>query len=320
MDAKDKHPRSKRATKGPEKRIPGKHIGIVAHGESKRMASSPAASTDIVFPGIVSPCASTALTNHGGAFASGLPVQLIFWGPAWQTLFDPSNPGQLLSDTFTAAVKSILAGPWISALRQYGVHRCPFGGSMIYTSSGPALLPNTLQEQNVQDLLQSLIDDGTFPEPDDAGGANLYFVMLPPNTQMTPIGNRGAHSSFNSGSFIDSDNVWYAWIGSNSISGMTSTFCHELAEMCTNPEDGAWFIDGAGPLCFEIGDVCNLQDGPLKGVNVESYWSIYDGACIIPTAWSVRRTLAAAGITLGGKGLRSLEDPNASMNQLIVSL
>lgn len=300
-------------------RISGHPIGIAVHAQPTWI-STKASGADLVFPGVVAPCVSTLVTDHGGAIGTADPVELIFWGPTWQSLPDPSNLGQLLFNTFTSAVQSILAGPWISGLRQYGIRRCSFGGARILLSSSPALLPNTISEQNVQDAVQSLIDDGKFPEPDQSGGRNLYFVVLPPNTQMTPTGNRGAHSSFNSGSIIDVDNTWYAWIGSQPISGMTSTFCHELAEMCTNPEGDAWFIDGGGSKCSEIGDLCNAVDGPLNGVNVELYWSIYDGSCIIPTAWSVRRTLAGAGITLGGKGLRSLQDPNPSINQLIVSL
>jgi hypothetical protein len=158
------------------------------------------------------------------------------------------------------------------------------------------------------------------PEPDDPGGRNLYIVVMPPNTQYSPAGARGAHSYFNSGSIIDVDNAWYAWIGSQPLSGMTSTFCHELAEMCTNPEGDGWYVDGASPACFEIGDICNAVDTTLNGVNVESYWSAWDGSCIVPTAWSVRRTLAAVGKKLSGKGMRSLQNPMLSMNQYIVNL
>jgi hypothetical protein len=275
---------------------------------------------DFISPGIVSPCTSTAVTYHGGLIITAAPVQFIFCGPTWQTLLDPMSPGQLLFDTFTAAVKIILATPYISGLRQYEVRRWSLGTSRIFASSSPALLPNTISEYDVQQVVQSLIDDDTFPEPDEPGGSNLYFVMLPPNTQMSPAGNRGAHSNFNTDSIIDVDIAWYVWIGSQSLSGMTSTFSHELVDMCTDPDGDGWRINGVSKECVEISDLCNAVDGPLGVVNTQSYWSIFDGACIIPTAWSVKRTLAAAGKKLGGKGLRSLQDPILSMNQFIVSL
>jgi hypothetical protein len=220
-------------------------------------------------------------------------------------------------------VKSILAGPWISGLRQYGVRRCPFGGASIIASN-PPVAPATFSEQTIQDLIQALIP-GTFPEPDQPGGINLYCVVMPPNTQYTPGGARGAHDYFSYEvgpilPLISSLPVWYAWIGSQPLSGMTSTFCHEIAEITTDPNLDNWFIDGAGTGCNEIGDVCNAVDGPLNGVNVESYWSIFDKACLIPTAWSLRRTLAGAGKKLGGKGLRSIQNPIPSLNQFVVNL
>jgi len=145
--------------------------------------------------------------------------------------------------------------------------------------------------------------------------------MMPPNTIYGPGGARASHSSFSTGSIIDSDNAWYAWIGNGSLSQMESAFCHELVEMCTDPEpQSGWSIPGSPAACSEIGDFCNLQDSTLNGVTFESYWSIFDNSCIIPTAWSLRRTLAGAGIKLNGKGLRSLQDPIASLNQFVVNL
>lgn len=291
-------------------------VGIVADGE-QRMLGIEALGLDITFPRIGG-CPSTAVTNHGGAIATGDSVQLLFWGSVWET------SSLSLFNSLTAGVQSILAGPYMSGLRQYGIKRCPFGGALVVTAPNPPLAPSTFTDDTIHSVVQSLIDGGTFPEPDEPGGRNLYFVIMPPNTQYSPPPGlppaRGAHSSFSSGTAIDPDNVWVAWIGNNTLSQMTSTFCHELAEMCTDPESDAWRIDGAKPGCDEIADICNLQDGPLNGVTVESYWSIFDGACLIPTAWSVRRTLAGAGKKLDGKGLRSLQNPIGSLNQFIANL
>jgi hypothetical protein len=301
---------------------PAREIGIVAAGEPRALTTA-AIGLDVIFPPIGG-CGSTAVTFNGGAIGTADPVQLLFWGPIWQTLPDPSNPSQLLANTFVAAVQSILSGPYMSGLLQYGVRRCSFGNAQIINSN-PPFLPNKFTDPTVQNLMQNLIDNGNFPEPDEPGGRNLYFVMMPPNTQYQPPPNspnaRGAHSFFSSGSSIDPDYVWVAWVGTNSLSQMTSTFCHELAEMCTDPEGpSGWFINGAPAGCNEIGDVCNLEDSLLNGVTVESYWSIFDKACLIPTAWSVRRTLAAVNKKLAGKGLRSLQNPIPSMNVFIVNV
>lgn len=301
-------------------------VGIVTAGEQATFVPTAGAigPRDIKFPpNTVSGCSSIAITSHGGAIGTADPVQLLFWGATWQTLPDPSTPGQRLLNTFTSAVQSILAGPYMSGLRQYGVKRCPFGGALIVTSPNPPLAPNTFSEDNVQSIIQSLIDQGTFPEPDEPGGRNLYIVVMLPNTQYNQPGIRGSHSSFSTGSVIDPDNAWYAWVGgsnANTLNQMTSAFCHELAEMCSDPEGDAWNIDGQGPNCSEIGDICNLEDFVLNGVNFESYWSIFDNACLIPTAWSLRRSLAGAGIKLSGQGMRSFFGPIPSLNQFIVNL
>jgi hypothetical protein len=86
--------------------------------------------------------------------------------------------------------------------------------------------------------------------------------------------------------------------------------------MCTDPESDAWTVTGNQ----EIGDVCNGVDQTLNGVTVESYWSAADNACLIPTAYSVRRILQWSSHTLDGKGLTSIQSPIPSLNALIVSL
>jgi hypothetical protein len=111
-----------------------------------------------------------------------------------------------------------------------------------------------------------------------------------------------------------------ARIGNNTLNQMTSTFCHELAEMSTDPEGDAWTVNGQPGGLNEIGDVCNLLDGQLNGVQVESYWSVFDNACIIPTSFSVRRALASTGKKLNGDGLRSLQSPMPSLSKFISSL
>ena len=186
---------------------------------------------------------------------------------------------------------------------------------MVVTDPGP---PGTYQDDDVQNLIWSLIDDNKFPEPDEPGGRNLYMVFMPPGTTYGPGGIRGKHLVASDTDLpADIDHAWVGFVvATTSLATITSTFCHELAEMCTDPESDAWVVNGNQ----EIGDVCNIKDGPLNGVNVESYWSAADNACLIPTAYSVRRILLWCGRSLGAKGLRSLQDPIPSLNQLIIAL
>jgi hypothetical protein len=267
-------------------------------------------------------CPSTNISSQGGAIATGAPVQLLFWGQDWQTRLDPRTGG-LLANSFTAAVQSILAGPWMSGLRQYGIKHCPFGSSSVVPTD-PPFLPHTFDNGDVENLIQSRIDAGQFPEPDEPGGRNLYIVFMPPNTKHPDVDGltiAGEHSSFKTGSVIDADRAWYAFVCNNPFDETIRAFTHELAEMCSDPEDDGWKVDGGPTGCDEIGDLCNSRVGPVSGVNnVEAYWSNHEGACIIPTAWSVRRMLGWTGTALGDRGLRSLQSPIPSLNHFIVNL
>src|SRR5215469_5277192 len=196
---------------------------------------------DFIFPN--NPGTGTSLSFHNGAIATGAPVQLIFWGSAWNQPSTSPSTGNIIN-----AVQSLLTGPFMSGLRQYGIRRSPFRGSIVVTSPGPPTLPNTFSDAggDIENLVNSLINNGTFPEPDEDGGRNIYCVVMPPNTKFNgPNGVIGAHGHFSSGSIIDVDNAWYAWIGNANLATMTRAFGHELVETCTDPEGDGWTIDGA---------------------------------------------------------------------------
>jgi hypothetical protein len=284
--------------------------GIVAEPSPALQAIAPRTvqAADLIFP--PNTPGPITVSNDGGAIGTAIPVQVIFWGSAWN--LPATNPS---AGTILSSAQNILSGPWMSGLRQYGVRRCNFGGSLVVNSPDPSA---TYGDSDIQNLIWDLIDDNQFPEPDDPGGRNLYLVFMPPGTTYGPGGIRGKHlvaSDFDLP--FDEDKAWVGFIVWNpTLNTLLSTFTHELAEMCTDPESDAWTVTGNQ----EIGDVCNAVDGPVNGVNVESYWSAADNACLIPTAYSVRRMLLWSGHNLGGKGLRSLQSPIGSLNQLIANL
>jgi hypothetical protein len=296
---------------------------IGAAGEPTLLEATPG--LDVLTPGIVQ-CASRNFTDHGGPKVTA-PVQVLYWGKDWSAVKNPDNPSELYADALTAAVQSILSGPWMSGLRQYGVNRCTFGGARIVDSSEPPTMPDQYDKGDVAGMIQGLINDGIFPEPDEPGGRNLYAVFMPPRTSPAPVDGMsidGEHSHFQSGSLVDADVVWYAFVAARgtpgSLNNATSDFCHELAEMCTDPTNDGWKIDGASTGCTEIADVCNKISAMVNGVNVSAYWSKIDNACLITTTWSVRRTLTYAGKRLNGQGLRSLQNPIPSLERFIVDI
>jgi len=176
---------------------------------------------------------------------------------------------------------------------QYGIRRCSFG-SATTVGTDPPLLPHTFDNGDVEGLIQSRIDAGQFPEPDEPGGRNLYVVFMPPNTKHPDVDGitvGGLHSSFVTGSVIDADRAWYALVCTNSsFDEMVRVFSHEVAEACTDPEDDGWKVYDSSTGTDEIGDICNSRTGTVSAVNnVEAYWSMHEGTCILPTTWSLRR-------------------------------
>lgn len=283
--------------------------GIVADSPRDRPVTGRerTAAADSVFAPVV-PGPITA-SNGGGAIATRVPIQLIFWGSAWNV--PATTPS---AATIIAQIQTVLAGPWFSGLRQYGVRRCPFGSSMVVTSPAP---PTTYNDDDISTLAWSLIDEGMFPEPDEPGGRNIYVVFMPPGTTYGPGGIRGKHIVASDFDFpADIDKAWVAFICTNTLDQITSTFCHEIAETCTDPESDAWTVTGNQ----EIGDVCNFVDQVQNGITLESYWSATDNACLLPTAYSLRRGLQWSGKRLNGRGLRSIQDPIPSLNKFVVEL
>lgn len=267
---------------------------------------------DFTFPN--NPGTNTALSFGGGAIATGAPVQLIFWGSAWNQPTTSPSANDIIN-----AVQNILAGPFMSGLLQYGINRSPYRGAIIVTSPEPPFIPDTFldRDSNIEDIVNALINNGTFPEPDEDNGRNIYFVIMPPNTKYNSNRNiGGAHFYFSSGSLIDVDNVWCAWIGNGSIEQMTKVFGHELVETCTDPEDDGWTVDGEPDGLNEIGDICNMSVNKVNGVTLEAYWSKLDNACILPTEFSVKRFMLSKGFDPQG-GIKAHVPANGSVKTMM---
>ena len=106
------------------------------------------------------------VTFHGGAIASGVAVELIFWGSAWQ---QPANSA--LRAQFAASAAALIGGPYYTALKEYGAAKPTFRGAVTVISPDP---PGSFDDGDVGDLVWNCIDANIFPEPDDPGGRIFY--------------------------------------------------------------------------------------------------------------------------------------------------
>jgi hypothetical protein len=225
------------------------------------------------------------VTFHGGPIATGLPVQLLYWG-SWWTTAEGSARLALIDDR----TQRLLASPYFSELLQYGIQPPHWRGSLIVTQPGPKMAFNSNGDQQaVSDMIDDLIDDDVFPDPDDE---RIAYVALMPKGFTQTIGANGAHTADYDYEFpFDKDWYWFAWVRSFGDDGVEDpedalrTMSHELAELFTDPETDGWYSVGAST--GEIGDLAAEPDGTkqtawVNGVHVQAYWSNRHNANVIP--------------------------------------
>ncbi len=201
----------------------------------------------------------TSVIPHGGPVASGVPVQLLFWGSWWTT----PEGGQrlwLIEDR----LKAVLASNYFSELDQYGVSPPQFRGSLIVKKpSPPTSFPDLKAEHSPGDMIVDLIEDDVMPDPDDEQIA--YIVLMPKG--FTTSGTNGAHTRDYDYEFpFDRDWFWWAWVryfADNEVDDTTRTLTHELTELLTDPNSGdGWFADPASD--GEIAGPRRMWVAPIK--------------------------------------------------------
>jgi hypothetical protein len=272
------------------------------------------------------PPAGTAFTQGPGQTLTNIHVQLIFWGAWWNST--------TLAGRVTNAVTSLLAGPYMTYLAQYGVHRGNVRGTTFANDSEPG---PSFSFASVGAFIQSLLDQDRLPEPDDEWPI-IYAVIMPlnsafqgvsPQDKLLPTGGLppGVKSIVNgeNGQIVwndydlgdvDNDPAYYLWVGNDGTPDyITTVLSHELVELATDPNGGNGVRQTAPPSQAgqgQIGDVanvCQVWCDYVRGVKAQGYWSIADGTGVLPTLYSVRRTLA--GKSLGGKLPRPMPSANS---------
>lgn len=269
----------------------------------------------------VAPPIGTAFSAGPGKTLTNIHVQLIFWG-AWWT----NNP---LATQVTNASVNLLAGPYMTYLAQYGVHRGTVRGTTFAADSEPG----TFSFASVGNFVVDLLDDDRLPEPDEDWPI-VYAVIMPinsafqgaapPDTLPLPSGvisqvtGQNGYIVWNDYDIgdVDNDPAYFLWVGNDgTLDYITTVLSHELVELATDPNggDGIRQIGCTGGSC-QIGDVatvCQNWCDYVRGVRAQAYWSQLDGDGALPTMYSLRRTLV--GKSIGGK----IPRPNPSVNAWI---
>ncbi len=260
----------------------------------------------------VTPPATAVFSNGSAEKLHNVHVQLIFWGAWWN-----NNP---LASQVNNAVVNLLAGPYMTYLAQYGVHRGNVRGMTFAGDSEPG----TFNFRSVTTFVTNLLDNDRLPEPDEEWPI-VYAVIMPANStsqNSQVIGQNGQVIWYDSElGDVDNDPAYCLWAGNDgsptALNYITTVLSHELAEIATDPNGGNGVTQiGCKGLSCQIGDVltvCQNWCDFVRGVKAQAYWSQLDGNGVLPIMYSLRRTLF--GKNIGGK----IPRPMPSMNAWITS-
>jgi Ca2+-binding RTX toxin-like protein len=230
-------------------------------------------------------------SDHGGYKmgndSPGMPIHLIFWGSYWQT-----DAGIQMANSAVSFLNSTLySTAYLDGLHQYGVSHRAFASSnhpYVFNYSNPG---TNFSGNDVEDIVTNAIHSQGLPEPDTYSNEPLYLVITAPGAVYEDHNAGGYHSDFHDWTDwwkFDVDHVHYGWIGNNGhLDSLTYIMSHEVVEAMSDPDgDGITTTHGAswtGGGDFEICDAEAQQYSyRLNGYRVQSYWSAWDWAYIVP--------------------------------------
>jgi hypothetical protein len=225
---------------------------------------------------------SDSAAFQGGPVIQNLHFQIIFWGSQWATATTSGNSSSQAD--IQTAVSHILQTTYLDDMKQYGWQTADVRGFW----NVPSDPPTSFQGSDVADMVQGLIDQGSFPEVDDPGGDNFYMVFMPQLANFPDPTVGGAHGTQSDYDFADVDWLLYGFVNFGSLGATTGTFTHEMVESISDPSvtvSPGWIMDRGflGQASEnEIGDACNHTFDFLDGILVEGYFSQAERACVIP--------------------------------------
>jgi hypothetical protein len=242
-------------------------------------------------------------------------LQMVFWGPNF-----PAN-GPLSVGSVMQAVNSIVTGPYMEGMKQYGYIgpvnvRQPIVNTGNPNINYPGLGLNVSQEPSVMNAVQGLVDNMVSNDTMGDVSSNhdlIVMVVIDPTIRFPQnedgVGNittvLGAHAKYEKPRFLapairfSQGFVCTQPFGKlSAFDQFTATFSHELVESISNPFNGSGWVQtvpapvgGAG----EIGDVCNNLSCVVDGIAVQPYWGVQQAACILPT--ETRQTFLTQRLT-----------------------
>jgi hypothetical protein len=244
-------------------------------------------------------------------------VNLVFSGPYWTTAQGQQDEANML-----AAVQSILSGPYLTGLTQYGSDgKANFSRSWNDTATVPLQPKIGMPSASaLDDFLQNSIDNHPTYIHDIYGHkhvappvntnwqhAPIYVVVSDPNSSAQNPGgwNGGGGYAYIQQGIFKVANIHMIWVGTNGpnrdpiwLDGFTSSLSHELAETISDPDASGITVQPPKQLPWSLSDNTDPQDVTgqiadfepasqrygyrLNNYMVQPYWSRQDQAFIVP--------------------------------------
>jgi hypothetical protein len=246
------------------------------------------------------------------------PVYLLFWGPYWGTA-----QGQQDQRAMSNAVSSILSGPYLSKLTQYGSDgRALYDNSWADVSDpskfkDPVTSAGRPSSAAIEDYLNSVVDQPVSPiwlaSPHEDANPPIYVVVTDPNYSKDNGGwNAPGTFNYTVNGNPASDTLNMVWAGTATgsdgrvdMDSFTLTLSHEIAERMSDPQAGGIEVDPGKDLPSSLHDPNGNQIGDnepapdkqphygyrLNGYLVQPYWSAADRAFVVPDGNAQKFTL-----------------------------
>ncbi|SDK93273.1 hypothetical protein SAMN04487916_104142 [Arthrobacter sp. ov407] len=259
-----------------------------------------------------------SVSFHGGPIGTGLPIQLIYWGGWWKSAAGAARRAMINDRT-----QRLINSEYFSELTQYGIDRPTWRDPALICTKPypPSSFTNKEEPHVVRDLIDHLIDDDVFPDPDDG---RIAFVVLMPEGFKETIGDNGQHTSDFDQDFLDRDYYWVAWIRyfadppTDDPENTIRTLSHELVEMFTDPEADAWYV--GSPEGGEIGDAAqspgDYQTALVNGARASAYWSNRHAATVIPIDRDYKARIRGAISVTARRTVSRVFRPDPAENRL----
>ena len=256
----------------------------------------------LTFPSTLAPTIPTFVAN--GSKIEVPDLQVVFWGPYWP------GSGQRTVDDLMQAVSSMVTGPYLEGMRQYGYTgpvnvRQPIinTGNPNISLTAPGLnvnqVPSMLQAVfNLVDNLRQNNSMGDVTSNHDL----VVLVFLDPSipfpqvfgpTGVSQSTVYGEHAEYQATRFLaPAIRFAYGWICTQPANGLSAfdqatwTFSHELVEAISNPFPNSGWVQTVPPSpsgAGEIGDICNNVACVVDSIVVQPYWGVQQSNCILPT-------------------------------------